>query len=134
MVKTSKYTYAVGRRKSATATVKLFTDSGTSTVNGKPSDKYFYTDRLQYHYKKPQKITKTASKFYFTAKVRGGGLVSQSQAVGLAIARCLDKFDSKTYRPLLKPEDLLTVDARVRQRRMIGTGGKARRQKQSPKR
>ena len=51
----------------------------------------------------------------------------------LAIARALKKIDID-FNLVLRQADLLTVDSRVRQRRMIGTGGKARRQKQSPKR
>jgi small subunit ribosomal protein S9 len=51
----------------------------------------------------------------------------------LAISRAL-KIINELFKPALREAGLLTVDSRVRERRMVGTGGKARRQKQSPKR
>ena len=96
--------------------------------------KYFPIGRHIQSVLKPFVITDTVGKFYFEAKVTGGGKTGQSQAIQLAISRALDKKDNQAFHSLLKKETLLTVDSRVRQRRMIGTGGKARRQKQSPKR
>lgn len=82
----------------------------------------------------PLLVTDTLAKFYFEAKVSGGGKAGQSDAVKLAVTRALDKIDNTKYHQALKAEKFLTVDARVRERRKVGTGGKARRQKQSPKR
>lgn len=131
---TKKYIYALGRRKSSVAAVKLFNGKDESIVNAKVFEKYFPTGRHIQSVLKPFVITDTVGKFYFEAKIVGGGKTGQSQALQLAISRALDKKDSQAFHLLLKKEKLLTVDARVRQRRMIGTGGKARRQKQSPKR
>ncbi|EKE15146.1 MAG: hypothetical protein ACD_12C00131G0002 [uncultured bacterium] len=50
------------------------------------------------------------------------------------IARALLIIDNETYRPLLKANGLLTRDPRKKETRKVGTGGKARRMKQSPKR
>jgi len=83
---------------------------------------------------KPFKTANAIDKFYFTAKVVGGGKEGQIQAVVHGIARALVKLDSEKFRIPLKKEGLLTRDSRERQRRMVGTGGKARRKKQSPKR
>jgi len=127
------YVYAYGRRKSAIASVKLFTGKGETAVNGSDLSKYFPGISYLVKYEKPFKVTDTVGKFYFQAKIIGGGKVSQIDALVLAISRSLVKLDPN-YKPALRLADLMTVDSRVRERRMVGTGGKARRQKQSPKR
>ena len=128
-----KYTYAVGRRRSAVVTIKLFSGTSASLVNGLAVDKYFPGLSAADIYNLPQLITKTKKKYYFVAKAMGGGKMGQLKALALAISRVLLKTDPD-FRSLLRPAGLLTVDSRRRQRRMVGTGGKARRQKQSPKR
>lgn len=127
------YTYAIGRRKSAIATVKLFKGKSVPQVNKMAFVKYFPSKTDELLYQKPFVITETKGKFYIEAKVIGGGKAGQIEALTLAISRALKKLD-ETYGPLLRAAGLLTVDSRVRERRMVGTGGKARRQKQSPKR
>lgn len=134
--KTSKkistsYVYALGRRKAAVATVKLFKGKGESTINGRALNKYFLLtfSRLEL----PFIITETQNKYYFNAKIVGGGKTGQLAALILALSRALKK-SNEDFTSLLAQAGLLTVDARVRERRMVGTGGKARRQKQSPKR
>ena len=125
------YVYALGRRKAAVATVKLFSGKGESTINTRDLNKYFpltFT-RLEL----PFKTTETEGKFHFAAKVVGGGRTGQLAAIILALSRALKKSNVE-FTTLLAQAGLLTVDARVRERRMVGTGGKARRQKQSPKR
>ncbi|KKQ31303.1 MAG: 30S ribosomal protein S9 [Candidatus Shapirobacteria bacterium GW2011_GWF1_38_23] len=128
---TNAYVYALGRRKSAVASVKLFKGKGDSTINTRPVNKYFpltFT-RLEL----PFKTTETENKFHFAAKIVGGGRTGQLAALILAISRALKK-GNPDMTLLLAQAGLLTVDARVRERRMVGTGGKARRKKQSPKR
>lgn len=122
------YTFAVGRRKSATARVRLYKGVGDNMINGKKI--VAYLEQLA----KPFKLTNTEDKFYFTAKVAGGGKEGQIEAIIHGIARSLVKLDSDKFRVTLKKANLLTRDPRERQRRMVGTGGKARRKKQSPKR
>jgi small subunit ribosomal protein S9 len=126
-----KYTYAIGRRKAAVATVKLFSGKSESTVNKISVSKYFPTTFI--HLDKPFIKTDTLAKYYFEAKIIGGGKEGQREALILALSRALKTIDDKFTSPL-RQAGLLTVDSRVRQRRMVGTGGKARRQKQSPKR
>jgi small subunit ribosomal protein S9 len=130
---TNTYTYAVGRRKSAVATVKVFSGKGDSLVNKIAIDKYFpgATDKI--NYEKPFVVTQTLGKYHFEAKITGGGKQGQAEALMLAVARAL-KTINEGLKPALHEAGLLTVDSRVRERRMVGTGGKARRQKQSPKR
>jgi small subunit ribosomal protein S9 len=136
MVKTqskNSYTRSVGRRKSAVASLKLFTGKGESFVNGLALDKYFPTKTEKIVYEKPFEITKTLGKYHFQSKIIGGGKTGQVQALSLAISRSLVKIN-ETFKTDLRAEGLLTVDSRVKERRMVGTGGKSRRQKQSPKR
>ena len=83
---------------------------------------------------KPFKLTDTEGNYFFTAKVAGGGKEGQIEAIIHGIARALVKLNAEKFRVILKKNNLLTRDPRVRLRRMVGTGGKARRKKQSPKR
>ncbi len=128
-----KYTFAVGRRKAAVAKVKLFSGKGTSTVGSKDASKYFYLTSPEVFYNRPFAVTQTQSKYYFEATLLGGGHKSQLTALTLAIARALVKIDEGN-RATLRQSGLLSIDPRVRQRRHVGTGGKARRAKQSPRR
>ena len=129
----NSYTRSLGRRKSAVATIKLFSGKGESTVNGLSLEKYFPTKTEKIVFDKPFEITKTIGKYHFQAKIVGGGKTGQVQALSLAISRCLVKIND-TFKSDLRTNGLLTVDSRVKERRMVGTGGKSRRQKQSPKR
>lgn len=122
------YTFAVGRRKSASARVRLFKGIGENLINGKK----IVENTVQLA--KPFKLTDTIGKFYFTAVVAGGGKEGQLEAIVHGISRTLVKLNPEKFRVILKKANLLTRDSRVRQRRMVGTGGKARRKKQSPKR
>jgi small subunit ribosomal protein S9 len=127
------YTYAIGRRREAIANIKLFKGKGDSLINKLSVDKYFPLSSQKIIYNRPFVTTGTLDKYYFEARTSGGGKIGQLNAITLAISRAL-KIINETYGPLLRDAGLLTVDARVRQRRMVGMGGKSRRQRQSPKR
>jgi small subunit ribosomal protein S9 len=133
VLKPKDYIFAVGRRKSSSARVRLFNGKGENTVNEKPIANYFPGAVNEFAYTLPFKVVDVSDKYYFTAKVTGGGPKGQVEAVRLGIARALIKSKLE-YRGALKAAGLLTRDPRVRERRKVGTGGKARRQKQSPKR
>lgn len=127
--KTNKgYTFAVGRRKSASARVRLFKGVGENMIN----DKKIIAFLAQLA--RPFKLTDTEGKYYFTAKVAGGGKEGQIEAIVHGISRAFVKLNPEKFRVILKKANLLTRDSRVRQRRNVGTGGKSRRKKQSPKR
>lgn len=141
------YIYAVGRRKEAVARVRLYTNGkevlkwGEHTVgkdqilvNQIPIDNYFSGLASQAMYTHPFNITDTLHKYAITVKVTGGGKAGQLGAVVNGIAKALQTVDRSKFRPVLKSRGLLSRDSRIRQRRKVGTGGKARRQKQSPKR
>lgn len=131
---TKKYTYAVGRRRSASARVRLHKGTEQNEVNGMPIGKYFPGKVMADAWESPFEITNTKGKYYVTVKVLGGGKQGQLEAVVHGIARAFAKLDEETFRAPLKKAGLLTRDARIRERRKPGTGGRARKQKQSPKR
>ena len=128
------YIYAVGRRRTAAARVRLFKGKGKSEVNEAPIEKYFPGEIFKDAYTKPFELTETLGKYYVTVRVVGGGKKGQLGATVHGIARALSKLDVETLRPPLKKAGLLTRDPRKRERRKVGTGGKARRKRQSPKR
>ncbi len=134
------FVYSVGKRKEAVARIKLYPTGdgelkkGDIIVNGKKIEEYFPHEVEKAKYLEPLNITNTIGKYSFTVKVSGGGTSSQLDALILGVSRALTKFDSEKYKVLLRKKGFLTRDARVRERRKIGMGGKSRRKRQSPKR
>jgi len=82
---------------------------------------------------KPFELTGTKGKFSVTAKITGSGIDAQIEAFVNGLAKALVTFNPE-FRTFLKPAGLLTRDDRMKETRKIGTGGKARRKRQSPKR
>ena len=115
-----------GRRKCATARVRLAPGAGKITVNGRPIDNYFVVDTQRTWALHPLVVTDTASKYDARVSVQGGGPNGQAGAVRLGIARALLKVDL-AFRPTLKAEGLLTRDARVRERKKYGQPGARKR-------
>ncbi len=132
--KSKKYIYAVGKRKSSSARVRLYKGQGESMVNNMSFEKYFPGSTARMLWSRPFDLTGSLGKYFVSVKVRGGGKKGQLEAVTHGIAKALALAKPDKFRLILKKAGLLTRDSRVRQRRMVGTGGKARRQKQSPKR
>lgn len=146
---TSAYIQSVGKRKEAVARIRLYPLKGkerTLTVNGvkmqqgdiivneKPIASVFPSKAHKIQYLKPLNLVKAENRFIITAVIKGGGASGQLDAFIHGLSRALEKSDKETMRPVLKKEGMLTRDARVKERRKVGTGGKARRKKQSPKR
>lgn len=127
------YVAAVGRRKTAVARIRLFQESGEPTVNSKPLSHYFPQDVMRLGAVKPFSVIAMTNPMRFTVKVYGGGLAAQAVAVSHGLSRALVKLNPE-FKPLLHQAGLLTRDPRMKETRKIGTGGKARRAKQSPKR
>lgn len=132
--KKNNFTYTVGRRKESSARVRLFKGKGENVVNELPAKKYFEGGVSARMLDRPFEATETLDKYYFTARIIGGGKNGQLDALVLGISRALAKESPDKFRFLLRKAGLLTRDSRARLRRMVGTGGKARRMKQSPKR
>jgi len=129
-----KNIYAVGRRKTASARIRLFKGTGEIIVNDRPIGKYFSGEVARKLFTLPFELTNTIGKYDVSVKVVGSGLKAQLGAVVHGIARALDKEHKDLYHSPLKKAKLFTRDPRVRERRKAGLGGKARRHKQSPKR
>ncbi len=129
-----EYVTAVGRRKTATARIRLYKEAGDFIVNGKVVGEYFgNVSQASAHYTQPFAVTDSQGKFAASVKVTGSGIQAQLDAVVHGLSRALVKLNPD-YQTLLKKEGLLSRDDRMRETRKIGTGGKARRAKQSPKR
>lgn len=141
------YVFAVGRRKEAVARVRLYefvradmtwgsqqVNKGDILVNEKAVSEYFPGETNRFRYTEPLRVANAQNKYTVTVRVVGGGPSGQLDAVVAGISNALAKADPEQFRSLLKSKGFLTRDPRVRERRKVGTGGKARRAKQSPKR
>jgi len=129
-----RYFYAVGKRKTAIAQVRIYpTDTPTDVlVNDKKLELYFSVQRFADTVKSALTSVGLAEKFNITVKVTGGGINAQAEAIRLGISRALIKFD-ETLRKVLKAEGFLTRDARVVERKKPGLK-KARKSPQWAKR
>jgi small subunit ribosomal protein S9 len=127
------YYYALGRRKSSTATVRLTKGKGVITINDKPYVDYFSQSKyLTSKINKPFETVDMTNQFDVSAKVKGGGSNSQVDAIRLAMAKSLVVFDPE-LRATLKKADLLGRDPRAKERKKFGLKG-ARKQRQFTKR
>jgi small subunit ribosomal protein S9 len=113
------YYQGTGRRKSATARVRLYPGDGTITVNDKPVEEYFSREHDVLHLSKPLGATATQDRFNVTVKVKGGGISGQAGAVRHGIARALLVADP-SLRPTLRKGGFLTRDARAKERKKPG--------------
>jgi len=115
-----EYYEAVGRRKAATARVRLFPGgTGAIIINERPLEEYFVREVDILRLREPLKVTATENCFNISVKVKGGGLSGQTGAVRLGIAQALLKADPG-LRPILRKGGFLTRDARVKERKKPG--------------
>ena len=115
-----------GRRKTATARVRLASGTGKITVNGRPFDTYFPAETLRTTATQPLTVTGTEGKLDARINVTGGGPSGQAGAVRHGIARALLQFDAN-LRTTLKSEGLLTRDPRMKERKKYGQPGARKR-------
>lgn len=117
--KKKEYLHGTGRRKTAVAQVRIFPGNGAIMVDGAPFEERF--NRVQYHQAilKPFEVTGTQGKFDVVAKVSGGGITGQCEAIRHGIARALCEVDEK-YRVQLREDGLLTRDSRIKERKKPG--------------
>jgi len=113
------YFEAVGRRKTATARVRLFSGEGQIVVNGRSVDEYFDREIDILHLREPLEATNTAGSFDVSVLVKGGGISGQAGAVRHGIARALAVADPN-MRPELRRAGYLTRDARSKERKKPG--------------
>lgn len=132
-IKKGMYFYAVGRRKTSSARVRIYPNgSGKITVNNKDYKDYFPVPDLQRDLVSPLRVTGHEKDVDITVRVVGGGVSGQAGAVRHGITRALMVWDL-TYRPALKAEGFVTRDPRVKERKKPGLRG-ARRAPQWSKR
>jgi small subunit ribosomal protein S9 len=115
-----QYYQGLGRRKSASARVRLYPggDSGF-VVNDKPLKEYFTREVDQISIAGPFKVSGNEGRFAVSVKVQGGGVTGQADAVRLGIARALLKADPE-YRKKLREYGFLTRDPRAKERKKPG--------------
>jgi small subunit ribosomal protein S9 len=127
------YIYAVGRRKTSSAQVKLYKKGeGEITVNNKDLKEYFPTEQLQNIIYAPLKVVGQGEKLKIWSKVVGGGKIGQAEAVRHGISRALLEINPNFRKPLRK-HGYLTRDPRMKERKKPGLKG-ARRAPQWSKR
>jgi len=125
--------YATGKRKRAIAKVWITSGSGKMAINGQSLDEWLGgLDLIKKRVMQPLDITKQVQSIDVIATTLGGGFSAQADALRHGISRALCEFDPE-FRNLLKPEGLLTRDARVVERKKYGRR-KARRSPQFSKR
>jgi small subunit ribosomal protein S9 len=129
----NNYFYGLGRRKSATARVRLTTGKGDITVNGKPAGEYFADSKyVLAKLQEPFQVLDNVGKFNVSAVVSGGGHEGQVEAIRLGIAKAFVVLN-EDFKATLKRADLLSRDSRERERKKFGLKG-ARKQRQFTKR
>ena len=128
-----KYIEKVGRRKTAVARVRI-TKSGKSmfSVNGGNLPAYFKTSILQSVARDAIDKISLTQKFSISAKVMGGGIPAQAEAMRHGIARALVEYDPE-LRKEIKKLGYLQRDPRMKERKKFGLKG-ARRAPQWSKR
>ena len=128
-----KYSYAVGRRKSAIAQVRLYQKGkGEVFVNDRELNDYFPTESLRQAALAPLMDMNLLDSHDVTVVVSGGGVKGQAEAVKLGVARALN-IEDEGYRSQMKKAGFLRRDARVKERKKFGLRG-ARRAPQWSKR
>jgi small subunit ribosomal protein S9 len=127
------YFYALGRRKSATARVRLQNGKGNIVINGKPATEYFEASKtLMNELNRPFAVLEIENKYDVSAVVSGGGHAGQADAIRLGIAKALAVMN-EDLKSTLRRADQLGRDPREKERKKFGLKG-ARKQRQFTKR
>ncbi|MBR2994784.1 30S ribosomal protein S9 [Candidatus Saccharibacteria bacterium] len=128
-----KYTYGLGRRKSATATARLYAGKGDITINGKPALEYLSGNKTYLaEITDPLALAGKQKEFDITILVKGGGLAGQVDAIKLAISKAL-VVNAPDIRPMLKKAGFTSRDPREKERKKYGLRS-ARKKEQFSKR
>jgi small subunit ribosomal protein S9 len=127
------YFYGLGRRKSATASARLYAGKGKITINDKPADEYFDGNKTHLaEITDPLALVNMQKTFDITILVKGGGTAGQVDAIKLAIAKAITVGHSD-LRSTLKKAELLMRDSREKERKKYGLRS-ARKREQFSKR
>jgi len=115
-----------GRRKTATARIRLTAGSGKLTVNGRDLDGYFSHENFARQAYAPLLTVDLKDKIDVTVNVTGGGVAGQAGAVAHGIARALQKMN-RELRPALKKAGHIKRDPREKERKKAGQPGARKR-------
>lgn len=127
------YFYGLGRRKSATATARLYAGKGKVTINDKPAVEYFSENKTHAaEIIDPLALVNKQKDFDITILVKGGGIAGQVDAIKLAIAKALTTGHAD-LRSTLKKAEFLKRDSREKERKKYGLRS-ARKREQFSKR
>ena len=126
MAENSDVIMTVGRRKSASARVRLVSGVGKIVVNKRAFEEYFPVESIRGYINQPLALTGKVADFDIYANITGGGLMGQAGALRHGIARALEKED-ETLRPILKKAGMLTRDSREKERKKPGQPGARKR-------
>lgn len=128
-----KYLYGLGRRKSATASVRLYAGKGKLTINDKPAAEYLGNNKTHLaEITDPLALVNKQADFDITIVVKGGGVAGQIDAIKLAIAKALT-IGFSDLRTILKKAEFLKRDSREKERKKYGLRS-ARKREQFSKR
>jgi small subunit ribosomal protein S9 len=115
-----KYHKALGRRKEATARVRLIpSGSGKIVVNGKPLEQFFTVEWDRQSILAPLIAVGANTDYDVSAKIEGGGVTGQAIALRHGIARCL-LLVNEDFRKTLRRAGYLTRDPRAKERKKPG--------------
>lgn len=114
-----RYYEGIGRRKRATARVRLYPGDGQIAINDKPLDQYFGRFQDQQQAVEPLKLTNNEGRYNLMAVVKGGGITGQAQAIRQGLARALQIVDPE-LRTMLREAGFLTRDSREKERKKVG--------------
>jgi small subunit ribosomal protein S9 len=115
-----QYYEGVGRRKEATARVRVMSGSGNFIVNEKPLDAYFNRlGDMQAILAPLETAGENREALDVTVIVKGGGVTGQTSAVQLGVARALIKMNPD-LRSAMRKGGFLTRDARIKERKKPG--------------
>lgn len=116
----TQYYEAVGRRKTASARVRLFPGgNGNLIINDKPGNEYISREVDMTAVLEPLRVLGQEKVYNVTIKVEGGGVTGQAGAMRLGIARALLKVNPE-FRPTLRKGGFLTRDPRAKERKKPG--------------
>ncbi len=117
----ARYVEGIGRRKEATARVRLYPGgSGIFLVNGRPVEQYFTRiGDVDFILQPFTVLGEDRKKYDITVQVKGGGVSGQVGAIRLGLARALVKMNPDN-RPPLRKAGLLTRDPREKERKKPG--------------
>lgn len=112
--------YGTGRRKTATARVRLVPGTGQVSINSRTMDDYVGGRHgLSKEIFAPFQAADAMGRFDVLVSVMGGGIAGQVGAIRHGIARALAEAAPQN-RPVLRTDGLLTRDARVKERKKYG--------------